>query len=56
MTKSYIAKYPNWNRFTITREVNSRVKVHSDNYKTSITNFFAKEEYLNKRNKDTINT
>lgn len=55
-TKSYIAKYLNRNRSTITREVNTWVRVPTDNYEASIANFFAKEEYLNKRNLDKINT
>ena len=55
-SKSYIANQLNRNRSTITREVNNWVKVPSDKYDATIADFFAKEEYLNKRNKDKINT
>jgi IS30 family transposase len=55
-TKSYIAKYLNRNRSTITREVNTWVIKPSDYYDATIADFFAKQEYLNKRNLDKINT
>lgn len=55
-SKSYIANQLNRNRSTITREVNNWIKVPSDKYDATIADFFAKEEYLNKRNKDKINT
>jgi transposase, IS30 family len=55
-SKSYIANQLNRNRSTITREVNNWIKKPSDKYDATIANFFAKEEYLNKRNKDKINT
>ena len=55
-SKSDIAKLLNRNRSTITREVNNWIKKPSDKYDATIANFFAKEEYLNKRNKDKINT
>ena len=55
-TKSYIAKHLNRNRSTITREVNTWVIKPSDDYDATIADFFAKEEYLNKRNLDKINT
>lgn len=55
-SKSYIANQLNRNRSTITREVNNWVKIPSDKYDATIADFFAKEEYLNKRNKDKINT
>jgi transposase, IS30 family len=55
-TKSYIANHLNRNRSTITREVNNWIKKPSDKYNATIANFFAKEDYLNKRNKDKINT
>lgn len=54
--KSYIAKHLNRNRSTITREVNTWVKKPSDDYDATIADFFAKQDYLNKRNKDKINT
>jgi transposase, IS30 family len=55
-SKSYIAKQLNRNRSTITREVNNWVRKPSDQYDATIADFFAKEEYLNKRNLDKINT
>ena len=55
-SKSYIAKQLNRNRSTITREVNNWIRKPSDKYDATIADFFAKEEYLNKRNKDKINT
>ena len=55
-TKSYIAKYLNRNRSTITREVNTWVRKPTDKYNASDAHFFAKQDYLNKRNKDKINT
>ena len=54
--KSYIAKHLNRNRSTITREINNWVKKLTDHYDATIADFFAKQEYLNKRNKDKINT
>ena len=55
-SKSYIAKQLNRNWSTITREVNNWVIKPTDIYKASIADFFAKDDYLNKRNKDKINT
>jgi len=55
-SKSYIAIQLNRNRSTITREVNNWIRTPSDKYDAAIANFFAKEEYLNKRNLDKINT
>ena len=55
-SKSYIAIQLNRNRSTITREVNNWIRTPSDKYDAVIANFFAKEEYLNKRNLDKINT
>ena len=55
-SKSYIAIQLNRNRSTITREVNNWIRNPSDKYDAVIANFFAKEEYLNKRNLDKINT
>jgi IS30 family transposase len=55
-SKSYIANQLKRNRSTITREVNNWVKKPSDKYDATIADFFAKEEYLNKRNKDKIST
>lgn len=55
-SKSYIANQLKRNRSTITREVNNWIKKPSDKYDATIANFFAKEEYLNKRNLNKINT
>lgn len=55
-SKSYIANQLNRNRSTITREVNNWIRKPSDKYDAIIANFFAKQEYLNKRNQDKINT
>lgn len=55
-SKSYIANQLNRNRSTITREVNNWIRKPSDKYDATIADFFAKQDYLNKRNKDKINT
>ena len=55
-SKIYIANQLKRNRSTITREVNNWVRKPSDKYDATIANFFAKEEYLNKRNLNKINT
>ena len=55
-SKSYIANQLKRNRSTITREVNTWVRKPSDKYDATIADFLAKEEYLNKRNLDKINT
>ena len=55
-SKSYIAKQLNRNRSTITREVNNWVINPTDKYSASIADFYAKDDYLNKRNKDKIDT
>jgi IS30 family transposase len=51
-TKNYIAKSLNRSRSTITREVN----IWGGDYKAGLANWCAKEMYLNKRNRDKINT
>ncbi|AMC10225.1 hypothetical protein Lupro_03075 [Lutibacter profundi] len=51
-TKSYIAKRLNRSRSTITREVNK----WGGDYNATLANWSAKDDYLNKRNKDKINT
>ncbi len=51
-TKSYIAKKLNRSRSTITREI----KKWGENYSATLANWNAKDDYLNKRNKDKINT
>ena len=55
-SKSYIAKHLNRNRSTITREVNNWIYKPTDKYNATLADFFAKDEYLNKRNLDKINT
>ncbi|MFD2909031.1 IS30 family transposase [Flavobacterium ardleyense] len=55
-SKSYIAKQLNRNRSTITREVNNWVINPTDKYSATIADFYAKDDYLNKRNQDKINT
>ncbi|MEM0575814.1 helix-turn-helix domain-containing protein [Flavobacterium sp. N6] len=55
-SKSYIANQLKRNRSTITREVNNWIRKASHKYDATIADFFAKEEYLNKRNRDKIST
>ncbi len=51
-TKSYISKTLNRSRSTITREINK----WGGDYKATLSDWCAKEDYLNKRNRDKINT
>ena len=51
-SKSYIAKTLNRSRSTITREVNK----WGGDYNATLANWNAKDDYLNKRNRDKINT
>lgn len=51
-TKTYISKTLNRSRSTITREVNK----WGGDYSAILANWNAKEDYLNKRNRDKINT
>lgn len=55
-TKSYIAAQLNRSRSSITREVNNWIRKPSDKYDAQMAHWFAKDEYLNKRNLDKINT
>lgn len=55
-TKSYIAKQLNRSRSSITREVNTWIKKPSDKYDAEMAHWCAKDDYLNKRNLDKINT
>ncbi|GLB52657.1 transposase InsI for insertion sequence element IS30A [Neptunitalea chrysea] len=55
-SKSFIAKKLNRSRSTITREVNKWVSDPSDKYDASLTDWLAKDDYLNKRNLDKIET
>ena len=55
-SKSYIAKTLNRARSTITREVNKWVQSDRDKYSTDLAHWYAKEDYLSKRNFDKIST
>nr|WP_179348718.1 hypothetical protein [Winogradskyella pacifica] len=46
----------NRSRSTITREVNKWVQSHRDKYAAELAHWYAKEDYLNKRNTDKIST
>ncbi|MGV6827854.1 MAG: IS30 family transposase [Flavobacteriales bacterium] len=54
--KSFIAKKLNRSRSTITREVNKWVSNPNEKYDASLANWYAKDDYLNKRNLDKIQT
>lgn len=53
---SYIAKQLDKNRSSIHREIKKWVVRPTDKYNAELAQFCAKEEYLNKRNLDKINT
>ena len=53
-SKSYIAKTLNRSRSTITREVNKWVQSDKDIYAAELAHWYAKDDYLNKRNTDKI--
>ena len=55
-SKSFIAKKLNRSRSTITREVNKWVSNPGDKYDASLADWLAKDDYLNKRNLDKIET
>ena len=55
-SKSYIATHLNRSRSSITREVNNWIRKPSDKYDAHTAHFCAKDDYLNKRNLDKINT
>jgi len=55
-SKSFIAKKLNRSRSTITREVNKWVSDPNEKYDASLADWCAKEDYLNKRNLDKIET
>lgn len=54
-SKSYIAKYLDRNRSSITREINNWVKNPEHKYEALLAHFCVKQNYLNKRNQDKIN-
>ena len=53
-SKSYIAKILNRARSTITREVNKWVQSEKEKYSAELAYWWAKEDYLSKRNTDKI--
>jgi IS30 family transposase len=55
-TKSYIATKLNRSRSTISREINNWVAKPTDKYRAQLAHWCAKDDYLNKRNLDKINT
>ncbi|WBL23793.1 IS30 family transposase [Zunongwangia sp. HRR-M8] len=55
-TKACIAKKLNRARSTISREINKLVVNKDDKYDATLANWLAKDDYLNKRNLDKINT
>lgn len=55
-SKSFIAKKLGRTRSTITREVNKWVVDPVDKYNADLAHFMAKDDYLNKRNRDKIGT
>lgn len=55
-TKSFISNHLKRSRSTITREINTWVKRPSDKYDAKLADWFAKDDYLNKRNRDKIGT
>jgi len=54
--KAFIAKKLKRSRSTITREINKWVIDPEDKYDATLANWMAKDDYLNKRNLDKINT
>lgn len=52
----YIARQLDRNRTSIHKEVKKWVRIPTDKYHANLADFCAKEEYLNKRNLDKINT
>ncbi|MBK5244220.1 MAG: helix-turn-helix domain-containing protein [Eubacteriaceae bacterium] len=55
-SKAYIAKTLHRSRSTITREVNKWVQSDKDKYDGDLAYWWAKENYLSKRNFDKIST
>ncbi len=56
MSRIAIAKELNRNRSTISREIARWVRVPTDKYDADLADFWAKDDYLNKRNLDKIST
>lgn len=55
-SKSFIATKLNRSRSTITREINKWVQHLGETYNAELANWYAKDDYLNKRNRDKIGT
>ena len=55
-SKSYIAKRLKRARSTISREVNKWIQYKGDKYDSELAHWYAKDDYLNKRNTDKIST
>lgn len=55
-SKSFIANKLNRSRSTVSREVNKWISNPKEKYDASLADWNAKDDYLNKRNKDKINT
>ncbi len=55
-SKSYIAKHLNRSPSSIGREINKWIRNPSDKYDASLAYWCAKDDYLNKRNRDKINS
>jgi transposase, IS30 family len=55
-SKSFIAKKLKRSRSTLTREINKWVRNPGERYDADLANWYAKDDYLNKRNLDKIGT
>ncbi len=55
-SKAYISKLLNRSRSTISREVNQWTQNDKGNYDAHLSHWCAKDDYLNKRNRDKIST
>lgn len=55
-SKSFIAKRLHRSRSTITREINKWINKKGDKYDATLADWHAKDDFLNKRNLDKINT
>lgn len=55
-SKSFIAKKLNRSRSTVSREINKWIQKPTDSYSATLADWCAKDDYLNKRNLDKINS
>lgn len=55
-SKSFIAKKLHRARSTVTREVNKWVQNPGEKYRAALAHWYAEDDYLNKRNRDKIET